>query len=230
MSIYRFCIYCHITENLCKFALRNDTQSLKRPVTSVKTIHYQQAEFLLSAHTIQQLPPDIDREVAFAGRSNAGKSSVINTLTRRRKLAKTSSTPGKTRLINIFTLDQGLRLVDLPGYGYAKVSAAVQKHWQGLISSYLEQRRSLQGLVLIVDIRRGLSDRDLQLLEWCQFYQLPVHVLLNKMDKISGNAARQELSRTAGQLGDSGVTLQLFSALKRTGVEELEDRLTEWLS
>ena len=195
----------------------------------MKTIHYEQAEFLLSAHNYHQLPPDIDREVAFAGRSNAGKSSVINTLTNRKRLAKTSRTPGRTRLINIFTLDQGIRLVDLPGYGYAKVPGPVKRHWSGLITAYLERRKSLRGLVLIVDIRRGLNEQDTQLLGWCRLNDLPVHVLLNKADKLSGNAYRQAYSRAARQLDGPGNTLQLFSASKKTGLEELKTTLAGWL-
>lgn len=196
------------------------------------TIRFHQAEYLLSAHTIRQFPPDQGDEAAFAGRSNAGKSSVINTLTRQKALAKTGKMPGRTRQINFFALGNGLRLVDLPGYGYAKVPGPVKKHWYGVIDAYLAKRKSLRGLVLIADIRRGMTALDLQLLEWSRVYGLPVHILLNKADKLSRGAAGQALSTVAQGLIESGlphVTLQLFSATKKTGVEELEERLNAWL-
>lgn len=196
------------------------------------TIDFHQAEFMLSAHTIRQFPPDQGVEVAFAGRSNAGKSSVINTLTGKKTLAKTGKTPGRTRQINFFVLGNGLRLVDLPGYGYAKVPRPVKQHWYNVIDAYLAKRKSLRGLILIADIRRGMTDLDVQLLEWSRVYSLPVHVLLNKADKLSRGAAGRALSTVAGRLVDDrlpDVTLQLFSAIKRTGVEELEDVLNAWL-
>lgn len=196
------------------------------------TIRFHQAQFLLSAHTIRQLPPDEGGEAAFAGRSNAGKSSVINTLTRQRGLAKTGKTPGRTRLINFFILENRSRLVDLPGYGYARVPGPVKKHWYGVIDEYLAKRKSLRGLVLITDIRRGMTGLDLQLLEWSRVHELPVHVLLNKADKLSRGPAGRVLSTVTQGLADSGlshVSLQLFSAIKKTGVEELEDKLNAWL-
>lgn len=194
--------------------------------------HFHQAKYLLSAHTLGQLPPDQGVEVAFAGRSNTGKSSVINTLTRQRALAKTSKTPGRTQQINFFVLNQWSRLVDLPGYGYAKVPEAAKKHWGAVLAAYLTNRKSLQGLVLIVDIRRGLQEFDLRLLEWSRLGGLPVHVLLNKSDKLSRQAATQALGAAQQQLdsgGCSGASLQLFSARDKTGVAALEAWLNQWL-
>ena len=196
------------------------------------TIRFHQAKYLLSAHTIRQIPPDQGAEVVFAGRSNSGKSSVINTLTRQKALAKTGKTPGRTRQINFFGLGNGLRLVDLPGYGYAKAPGSIKKHWYGVIDAYLATRKCLMGLVLIADIRRGITDLDARLLDWSRTYGLPVHVLLNKTDKLSRGAAAAALRGTAQELVKSDlshVTLQLFSAVKKTGVEELEERLSAWL-
>jgi GTP-binding protein len=196
------------------------------------TRHFHQARYLLSAHSLSQLPPDVGGEVAFAGRSNTGKSSVINTLTRQKALAKTSKTPGRTQQINFFILDQWSRLVDLPGYGYARVPEATKRHWAEILTAYLVQRKSLRGLVLIVDIRRGLLEFDLQLLAWACDYEVPVHVLLNKSDKLSRQAAARALGAVRQLLdarGGSGTSLQLFSALKKTGVEMLEITLNQWL-
>jgi len=198
----------------------------------VHTIRFHLAEYLLSAHNIHQLPPDQGAEAAFAGRSNAGKSSVINTLTRQKALAKTGKTPGRTRQINFFVLGNGSRLVDLPGYGYARVPGPIKKHWYGVIDAYLAKRKSLRGLVLIADIRRGMTGLDTQLLEWSRSYGLPVHILLNKTDKLSRGAAGAALLSVSQELANSDlshVTVQLFSALKKTGIEELEGRLNAWL-
>ena len=194
--------------------------------------YFHQAKYLLSAHTLGQLPPDQGVEIAFAGRSNTGKSSVINTLTRQKALAKTSKTPGRTQQINFFVLDQWSRLVDLPGYGYARVPEATRKHWADLLTAYLAKRESLHGLVLIIDIRRGLQAFDVQLLEWGRVYEIPVHVLLNKSDKLSRQAATRTLGKIRQHLDsracpDTG--LQLFSSLRKTGVETLETTLNQWL-
>ena len=196
------------------------------------TRHFHQAQYLLSAHNLSQFPPDLGGEVAFAGRSNTGKSSVINTLTRQKTLAKTSKTPGRTQQINFFILNQWSRLVDLPGYGYARVPEATKRHWAELLAAYLAQRKSLHGLVLIVDIRRGLQEFDLQLLTWGWNYEVPIHVLLNKSDKLSRQAAAQTLAGVRQLLdarGWGGTSLQLFSALKKSGVEMLEMTLNQWL-
>ena len=197
-------------------------------------IHYNAARFLISADKLSQCPDDSGAEVAFAGRSNAGKSSAINALTNNGKLARTSKTPGRTQLINFFDLNiEGLRLVDLPGYGYAKVPIAMKEHWQKHLDQYLQQRASLKGVVLVMDIRHPMKEFDLMMVEWCQSTHVPLHVLLTKADKLKRGPAqstvlslRKELTAI---LGDK-VTVQSFSALKRSGIDTLSARLNEWLS
>ena len=189
---------------------------------------YHNTVYLDSVHRLSQLPADTGREAVFAGRSNAGKSSVINTLAGRKKLARTSRQPGRTRQINFFAVDKDTRLVDLPGYGYARAPGSLRQHWGQLINAYLESRGCLAGLVLIVDIRRCLTEPDRQLLNWCENKNLPVHILLNKADKISRSAGRQALESVSQDLGEnSGV--QLFSAAKKQGLDELCRVLDEWL-
>ena len=189
---------------------------------------YRTSVYLLSAHQLAQLPPDTGKEVVFAGRSNAGKSSVINALAGQKGLARTSRQPGRTRQINFFAIDGDTRLVDLPGYGYARAPVPLRQHWGELINAYLEQRRCLAGLVLIVDIRRGLTELDRQLLAWCENKTLPVHVLLNKSDKLSRGNARQARDSVAGNLGENS-SVQLFSAAKKQGLEDLCLALDAWL-
>lgn len=189
---------------------------------------YRRAEFLLSAHKLTQCPPDTGREVAFVGRSNVGKSSVINVVTGRKALARISKTPGRTRLINYFMVDDNTRLVDLPGYGFARVSRSLQAHWVETVNDYLLRRGSLCGLILILDIRREPRDEDLQILDWCASVNLPVHILLNKADKLSFGAASKKLRELQSGLGGK-VGVQLFSAQKRTGVDELRRVLDGWL-
>jgi len=191
---------------------------------------YRKARFLLSAPDLGQLPPDSGREVAFAGRSNAGKSSALNTVTGQKSLARTSKTPGRTQQINFFPLDEERALVDLPGYGYAKVPQSVREHWRRSLPEYLAQRRALVGLVLIMDIRHALTDFDLQMLTWCQHAGLPVHVLLTKADKLKHGRAVQTLRTVRGALEAQfpGNSAQLFSALKGTGVDEAHAKLDEW--
>jgi GTP-binding protein len=181
--------------------------------------HFPAAAFLTSAHRPDQFLPDAGSELAFAGRSNAGKSSAINAALGRRDLARTSKTPGRTQLVNFFTLGGEYRLVDLPGYGYAKVSRALKAHWQTLIEAYL-RRSALAGLILVVDSRRGLGDGDRTLLDWCVAAGCPVHVLLTKADKLSRNAAASTLARERRDL-DGAATIQLFAATTRQGVDEL---------
>ena len=190
---------------------------------------YRQAEYLISAHELAQFPADLGKEVAFAGRSNSGKSSVINVITDRKRLARTSKSPGRTRQINFFLLDKQLRLVDLPGYGFARVSNSLQEHWAKSLNAYFEQRTSLKGLILIIDIRRNLTDYDRQMLKWCQAATLPVHILLNKSDKLSRGAAKQALLQLKQQTEGSDFTVQLFSVLKKTGVDEVRTQLDSWL-
>ncbi len=195
-------------------------------------IAFTKAQFMQSAPTLGECPDDVGSEVAFAGRSNAGKSSAINVLTRQGKLARTSKTPGRTQLINFFSLTDSSRLVDLPGYGYARVPKALKQRWDQHLAEYLQQRQSLKGLVLVMDVRHPLQDFDKQMLMWAAESTMPVHILLTKADKLKRGPAlntvqmvRRELD---GNLAEAGVTVQLFSALKRTGVEELEKHLYEW--
>lgn len=189
---------------------------------------YHNTVYLRSAHLLAQLPADAGREVVFAGRSNAGKSSVINVLARQKSLARTSRQPGRTRQINFFSVDDDARLVDLPGYGYARAPNVLRQHWGQLINTYLEQRRCLAGLILIVDIRRCLTEPDRRLLSWCEGRRLPAHVLLNKSDKLSRSAAVQALKTVSPELG-ANTGIQLFSATKKQGLDELYQALDLWL-
>ena len=194
---------------------------------------YHRARFLTSAAQLDQLPPDTGFEVAFAGRSNAGKSSALNRITRQKALARTSKTPGRTQLINLFSLDDQRRLVDLPGYGYAKVAEAIKLRWQQTMENYLASRESLQGLILLMDVRHPLRDTDEQLLAWCWHVGMPVHVLLTKADKLKRGPAQATLLKVRDTLNRQAPTgstsVQLFSALKGTGIEEVRNRLDHWL-
>ncbi len=191
--------------------------------------HFPEAKFVLSADTPAQFLPDTGLEVAVAGRSNAGKSSAINVIVNRRQFARTSKTPGRTRLVNFFSLRENERLVDLPGYGFARVSASMQKHWGELLQSYFEMRKSLRGLLLVVDARRTLSDFDRQMLSFADSVSLPVHVLLTKSDKLKRGQASSALLRVRKEL-DGKASVQLFSALKRQGVDEARKVLEDFLS
>lgn len=186
------------------------------------------AKFILSANAPGQFVPDDGVEVAVAGRSNAGKSSAINVIVNRRQFARTSKTPGRTQLVNFFDLRHGQRLVDLPGYGFAKVSAAVRQHWGRLLESYFEERDSLAGLLLVVDVRRQLTDFDRQMLAFAESVDLPVHILLTKADKLKRGQAATALLQVKKALGER-TSVQLFSALKKQGVEEARDKLEEFL-
>jgi GTP-binding protein len=179
---------------------------------------YPDARFLVSAFRPEQFVPDTGTEVAFAGRSNAGKSSAINRIVNRRGFARTSKQPGRTQLINFFDLGGGRRLVDLPGYGYARVSRALRDHWRGLLVDYFEQRESLTGLMLIVDVRRQLSDFDWQMLDWCRDIGCPVHILLTKADKLKREEAARTLAQVRREIPDD-VGVQLFSAMKDQGLD-----------
>jgi GTP-binding protein len=199
----------------------------------MNTIHfYQQAQYFLSTHHFHQLPPDVGREVAFAGRSNAGKSSAINAITGQKSLARTSKTPGRTQQIVFFKLDEERRLVDLPGYGFAKVPLKVKEHWQQLLEKYLHTRESLQGLILMMDIRNPLTEFDQHMLSWCQLSNMPVHILLTKADKLSygkGCGVLQSVKKRLADL-DSEINVQLFSAMKKSGIEEAQNCLNKWLA
>lgn len=192
---------------------------------------FQNAAFLTSAAKLSQCLEDEGVEVAFAGRSNAGKSSAINAIAQQNKLAKTSKTPGRTQLINFFsTVSEEQRIVDLPGYGYAKVPLAVKRQWERFIDDYLRERESLQGLFLIMDIRHPLTDFDNMILGWSKSSELKVHILLTKADKLKFGAAKSTLLQTQRTLKDlPHVSVQLFSATQRSGLEEARDKLAEWL-
>ncbi|MCG5499259.1 ribosome biogenesis GTP-binding protein YihA/YsxC [Ectothiorhodospira lacustris] len=192
---------------------------------------YHQAEFLTSAASLKGLPPEQGHEVAFAGRSNSGKSSAINTLCRQRALARTSKTPGRTQLINFFALDGERRLVDLPGYGYAKVPEAMRRRWGQLMENYLAQRACLRGLVLVMDIRHPLTDHDWQMIGWVHARHLPLHVLLTKSDKLKRGPVMDTVRQVVRALGNEGVeaTVQPFSSLKKQGVDDAHSVLDGWL-
>ena len=177
------------------------------------------AKFLLSANSRAQFPPDAGAEVAVAGRSNAGKSSAINAIVNRRQFARTSKTPGRTQLVNFFELVPGQKLVDLPGYGFARVSESMRRHWGRLIQDYFEGRSCLKGLILVVDIRRQLTDFDRQMIEFADSVSLPVHVLLTKADKLKRGKAATALLTVRKELADRA-TVQLFSAQTRQGEDE----------
>ncbi len=192
---------------------------------------FSSARFFTTVNHLRDLPPDSGREVAFVGRSNAGKSSAINTLARHTRLAFTSKTPGRTQHINYFSLGGGRFLVDLPGYGYAKVPPDVQQHWEGLLSRYLQTREALCGLVVIMDARHPLTPLDEQMLEWFAPTGKPVHILLTKADKLSRQQALQTLGRVKLHLAEHypHCTVQLFSSLKKSGTEEAEQVISRWL-
>ena len=194
--------------------------------------YYQRAKFLLSVSKLNQLPGDEGIEVAFAGRSNAGKSSAINTLTNQRALARTSKTPGRTQLLNFVALDEQRRLVDLPGYGYAKVPLEVKQRWYKTLDDYLSQRECLAGLVLLMDIRHPLKEFDKTLLSWAVEAQMPVRILLTKSDKLKAGAAKTALLTVKKQIKDlfaaEQVSIQLFSSLSRQGVDDLAAFLDQW--
>lgn len=194
---------------------------------------YKNAQFLQSAAKLTQCPTTIHAEVAFAGRSNAGKSSAINTLTGNKKLARTSKTPGRTQLINYFSIDENRALVDLPGYGYAKVPQKMKKEWDRNLSEYLQQRDCLRGLVLLMDIRHPLQEFDTMMLNWAVEGEMPVHILLTKCDKLKKGPANSTLLAVRKHLQEANVddlvSVQLFSALKRQGVDELVKVLDELL-
>lgn len=201
--------------------------STKNPILGL----CQQARFLISAAKVDQCPEDSGLEIAFAGRSNAGKSSALNTLTHA-NLARTSKTPGRTQLLNFFSLDEERRLVDLPGYGYAKVPIPLKLHWQQHLEAYLSSRESLCGLILMMDIRHPLTEFDRMMLDWAQSSGMPLHILLTKADKLAFGAAKTALLNVQREIrkqwGDSA-SIQLFSAPKRQGVEEAQLVMAQWL-
>ena len=189
---------------------------------------YNEARFLKSANAVDQFVPDDGAEVAVAGRSNAGKSSAINVIVNRRQFARTSKTPGRTQLVNFFGLAEGRRLVDLPGYGFARVSEATRRHWGRLLGDYFHSRKSLRGLILVVDIRRKLTDYDTQMIEFAESVDLPIHVLLTKADKLKRGQQATALLEVRRALAGRA-TVQTFSALKRSGETEAREVLERFL-
>ena len=197
-------------------------------------INFRSAAFSTSAPSLQQCPDDSGCEVAFAGRSNAGKSSAINALTENKSLARTSKTPGRTQMINFFELSASQRLVDLPGYGYAKVPIAMKAQWDRHLAEYLHKRKSLGGLILLMDIRHPLQEYDYQMINWAAEAGLPTHILLTKADKLKrgpAQATRLKVDNFLREI-DPGITLltvQTFSALKKQGLDQLKVQLSHWL-
>jgi GTP-binding protein len=193
---------------------------------------YHQAKFINSSPHIRNAPADQGLEVAFAGRSNAGKSSAINTVTQQNALARISKTPGRTQMLNFFEINAGLRFVDLPGYGYAKVPVDVKKKWHEMMEHYLTHRKSLCGIILVMDVRHPLTEFDWQMVEWCQHTHLPLHILLTKADKLAYGAAKNTLLQVRKELKDvsSPLTIQLFSSLKKTGIDEVHEALDNLFS
>lgn len=192
---------------------------------------YRRASFVLSVARLAQCPPDEGIEVAFAGRSNAGKSSAINTICGQGKLARTSKTPGRTQQINFFALDDRRRLVDLPGYGFARIPEELRRAWGRLVESYLRERRSLAGIVLLMDVRHPLKDQDRDLVRWAATLSIPLHVLLTKSDKLARGAAKSTLLAVRRELATvPATTVQLFSALDGTGLDEARAHLDGWFT
>jgi|TARA_B100000959_G_scaffold254712_1_gene286554 GTP-binding protein len=194
-------------------------------------VNFQETRFAISAAKFTDCPTDSLSEVAFAGRSNAGKSSAINTLTDQSNLARISKTPGRTQLINFFTVEPGRYLVDLPGYGYAKVPLAVKNKWQFELEQYLRKRQSLVGLVLLSDVRHPLKDFDRMMIDWATQSNLPLLLLLTKSDKLKKGPAQNTLLAAKKELGElPDVNVQLFSSLKKTGIKPVLSTLSDWLS
>ena len=210
------------------------TKGIDEGSSSLSQIDLRCTSFILGAAHPRQFPADVGWEVAIAGRSNAGKSSVINVITGLKSLARVSKTPGRTREINFFKVDSQRRLVDLPGYGYARVPVKIRQSWRELIEQYFEQRQCLCGVIVIMDCRHPLTDFDKQMLQWCGHAHLPVHLLLNKADKLSHGGASAVLHQVQRRLiheyqSSSKITIQLFSAFKRIGLGEVQNLLTKWM-
>ncbi len=199
---------------------------------SSTTIHLSKATFTVSAPDIRRLPEDSGIEVAFAGRSNAGKSSALNTLTNQRGLARISKTPGRTQLINVFEIAENKRLIDLPGYGFAKVPLEMKKKWQKALGEYLEKRECLRGLVILMDIRHPLKDLDMDLIQWAADSELPVLALLTKSDKLSQGKVSAEVLKVKKTLEtlNADIKVQAFSSLKKTGTEQATTVIHQWFS
>ncbi|EKT61023.1 ribosome biogenesis GTP-binding protein YihA/YsxC [Providencia sneebia] len=199
---------------------------------TIKTHNYHMTKFVISAPDIRHLPKDSGIEVAFAGRSNAGKSSALNALTQQKGLARTSKTPGRTQLINLFEVEDGIRLVDLPGYGYAEVPEDMKRKWQQALGEYLQKRECIKGLVILMDIRHPLKDLDMQMIEWSVAMEVPVLVLLTKADKLASGARKKQLMEVRQTLEPLGgdIEVEYFSALKKIGIDKLRIKLDHWYS
>ncbi len=190
-----------------------------------------QATFTTSAPKLSRCPKESIAEVAFAGRSNAGKSSALNRLTGIKSLARTSKTPGRTQLINYFALDEQHYLVDLPGYGFAKVPVKVRQEWEKNLGEYLQRREALKGLIILMDIRHPMTDNDRQMVEWSYYIDLPIHILLTKADKLKRGAAMATLHKVQKVLKTEfpEITAQIFSSTKGDGVDEAQQKIVHWL-
>jgi len=201
-------------------------------ILSSSSINLHRASFTLSAPDIRRLPDDNGIEVAFAGRSNAGKSSALNTLTNQRGLARTSKTPGRTQLINVFEIAENKRLIDLPGYGFAKVPLEMKLKWQKALGEYLEKRECLKGLVVLMDIRHPLKDLDKDLIQWAVDSELPILALLTKCDKLSQGQRSTEVLKVKKVLKEhnADITVQAFSSLKRTGSDQATEVIQGWFN
>ncbi|ETT03088.1 ribosome biogenesis GTP-binding protein YihA/YsxC [Providencia sp. PROV188] len=201
---------------------------------AIKNHNYHMTKFVISAPDIRHLPKDTGIEVAFAGRSNAGKSSALNALTQQKSLARTSKTPGRTQLINLFEVEEGIRLVDLPGYGYAEVPEEMKRKWQQALGEYLQKRECIKGLVILMDIRHPLKDLDMQMIEWSVAMSIPVLVLLTKADKLASGARKKQLMEVRQALAplsvEGDIEVEYFSALKKMGIDKLRIKLDSWYS
>lgn len=198
----------------------------------IEKINFKQAKFFTTVNDLASLPR-VNQEIAIVGRSNAGKSSLLNTLTNQNRLAYTSKTPGRTQHINYFEVKDGVHLVDLPGYGYAKVPEAIRNHWVGLLGDYLQFRKEIIGLVLIMDARHPLKDLDLQMIQFFSQTGKALHIVLSKSDKLNNQekvAVLRDVKKAVAEYGFVNLSVQLFSSLKRVGIEELEIKLSDWLT
>ncbi|GKX52566.1 ribosome biogenesis GTP-binding protein YihA/YsxC [Budvicia aquatica] len=197
-----------------------------------KNFNYHKTHFVTSAPDITHLPADEGIEVAFAGRSNAGKSSALNTLTNQKSLARTSKTPGRTQLINLFRVEDNLHLVDLPGYGYAEVPEEMKRKWQRALGEYLQKRNCIKGLVVLMDIRHPLKELDQQMVQWAVDVELPVLILLTKADKLASGARKAQLNmvREAILPFQGDIQVEIFSSLKKIGIDKLRLKLDEWFN
>ena len=199
-------------------------------MTNITNNPFRVARYLMGAAKLEQLPPDEGIEVALAGRSNAGKSTALNAITDQKSLAKTSKTPGRTQLINLFVINESCRITDLPGYGFAKVSKDQKAQWQKTLSKYLQERQCLKALVVFMDIRHPLKETDKQMVQWAVAASIPVHVVLSKADKLKSGARKTALltaNKRLARISDQ-ITSQVFSATSKLGLEDLINKIASW--